>query len=111
MAQRQNRTTRQAPPLAPPTGRIEVGGGGNQAGPVLRLAPFSQSEGLALPSGRDPEATRGPRQSAIGDGGYAPGLHPTLPAPRARPSRLPRSDVLQSSHFGPPISPSLSSPS
>lgn len=86
---------------------MEVGGGGDQAGAAPRLALSSQSESAALPSGRNLEATRGPKLSAIGNGGYAPGLHPS---PRPRPSRLPPSDVLQSSHFGPPLPPPLPPP-
>nr|XP_045380936.1 homeobox protein Nkx-6.1 [Camelus bactrianus] len=86
---------------------MEVGGGGDQAGAALRLALVSQSERAALSSGRDLEATRVPRLSAIGDSGYAPGLHP---APRPRPSRPPWSDVLQSSHFGPPLPPPFRPP-
>lgn len=39
-------------PLAPPTGEMEVGEGGDQAGAVLRLSRLSQSEGAALSSGR-----------------------------------------------------------
>lgn len=40
-----------------------------------------------------------PRLSAIGGGGYAQDLRP---APQSRPSEPPGSDVLESSHFGPP---------
>ena len=58
-----------------------MGGGGNQAGAAQWLVLLSQSEGAALPSGRDPEATRGPRLSAIGDGGYAPRPAPPLLGP------------------------------
>lgn len=41
-----------------------------------------------------------PKLRAIGGGVYAQGLRP---APQSRPSEQPRSDVLESSHFGPPL--------